>query len=133
MVTRLLSTIVALGAAVTSAAQTEPPPWQWSEERVAQEVERVRAGRDLTPDRWPDNGRVAVLLSFDVDNETVWLRDGDTNVGGLSQGQFGGRRGLVRVLALLDEYGIPASFFGPAMSFTLNPDHDSGNSGVGPS
>ena len=65
---------------------------------------------------------MAVLLSFDVDNETILLRDGDTSVGGLSQGQFGGRRGLPRVLELLDEYEIAASFFGPAMSFTLNTD-----------
>ncbi len=103
-------------------AQEDVPPWQWSEERVFSEVNKVRAGRDLNPESWPDGGRVAVLLSFDVDNETVWLRDGDTSVGGLSQGQHGARRGLPRILALLDEYEIPASFFGPAMSFTLSPE-----------
>ena len=118
---KIVMTAAAMGVTATSIAQDEPPPWRWTEERVFTEVERVRAGRDLTPERWPEDGRVAVLLSFDVDNETVWLRDGDTNVGGLSQGQFGGRRGLPRVLSLLDEYEIPASFFGPAMSFTLNP------------
>lgn len=111
-------------ASVSSAAalaQDEPPPWQWDEEKVLAEVNRVRAGRDLTPAAWPDGKRVAVLLSFDVDNETVWLRDGDTSVGGLSQGEHGARRGLPRVLDLLDDYDIAASFFGPALSFTLNP------------
>ncbi|MDX1480382.1 MAG: polysaccharide deacetylase [Woeseiaceae bacterium] len=112
---------IALLASVECVAQEDPPPWQWSEERVFSEVNRVRAGRDLTPETWPDGGRVAVLLSFDVDNETIWLRDGDTSVGGLSQGQYGARRGLPRVLSLLDDYGIAASFFGPAMSFTLDP------------
>lgn len=113
--------LISILSLVTSAlAQDDTPPWQWSEERVFAEVNKVRAGRDLNPDRWPDGGRVAVLLSFDVDNETVWLRDGDTSVGGLSQGQHGGRRGLPRILDLLDEYEIPASFFGPALSFTLN-------------
>jgi len=102
-------------------AQESVPSWQWSEERVFVAVNKVRAGRDLNPARWPGNARVAVLLSFDVDNETVWIRDGDTGIGGLSQGQFGARRGLRRVLELLDEYELPASFFGPAMSFTLNP------------
>ena len=116
--------LLALAVVVPGAAtaQEEDPPWRWSEERVFAEVERVRAGRSLNPDEWPDGARVAVLLSFDVDNETVWLRDGDTNVGGLSQGEYGSRVALGRVLDLLDEYGIAASFFGPAMSFTLAPE-----------
>jgi peptidoglycan/xylan/chitin deacetylase (PgdA/CDA1 family) len=63
-----------------------------------------------------------VLLSFDVDNETVWLRNGDTGVGGLSQGEYGARVGLGRVVDLLDQYEIPASFFAPTMSFTLAPE-----------
>jgi len=104
-----------------ASAQTDEPPWEWSEERITSEVNRVRAGRDLNPAAWPDGGRVAVLLSFDVDNETIWLRDGDTNVGGLSQGEYGSRVGLGRVLELLQDYKIPASFFGPAVSFTLAP------------
>ena len=44
----------------------------------------------------------AGLLSFDVDNETDWLRDGDTSEGGLSQGQYGGRHSLPRILSLLE-------------------------------
>ncbi len=103
-------------------AQEDTPPWQWSEARVFEAVDRVRAGRSLNPDEWPDGGRVAVLLSFDVDNETIWLRNGDTNVGGLSQGQYGARVGLPRIVNLLDQYGVPASFFGPALSFTLAPE-----------
>lgn len=103
-------------------AQEDTPPWQWSEARVFEAVDRVRAGRSLNPDEWPDGGRVAVLLSFDVDNETIWLRNGDTNVGGLSQGQYGARVGLPRIVNLLDQYRVPASFFGPALSFTLAPE-----------
>ncbi|MDH3732391.1 MAG: polysaccharide deacetylase [Gemmatimonadota bacterium] len=102
-------------------AQEDLPPWQWPEERIFAEVERVRAGRSLNPDSWPGGARVAVLLSFDVDNETVWLRNGDTNVGGLSQGEYGSRVALGRVVDLLDEFDIAASFFAPAMSFTLAP------------
>lgn len=102
-------------------AQEPVPPWQWSDERINLEVGKVRAGRDLNPDVWPDNGKVAVLLSFDVDNETVWLRNGDTSIGGLSQGEYGSRVALGRVLELLDEYQLPASFFGPAVSFSLAP------------
>ena len=107
---------------VLALAQDEPPSWEWSDEQILEAVNKVRAGRDLTPDTWPDGGRVAVLLSFDVDNETIWLRNNDTNVGGLSQGQYGARVALGRILRLLDEYEIPASFFGPAISFWLNRD-----------
>ncbi len=118
-----LCTLVALSAALPAPARAQEadPPWQWSEARVFEAVERVRAGRSLNPDSWPGGARVAVLLSFDVDNETIWLRNGDTSVGGLSQGQFGSRVGLPRIVRLLDDYEIPASFFGPAMSFTLAP------------
>ena len=108
-------------AASVAAQEEDDPPWRWSEARVFEAVNRVRAGRDLNPDAWPDGGRVAVLLSFDVDNETVWLRNGDTNVGGLSQGEYGSRVALGRVIDLLDEFDIPASFFGPALSFSLAP------------
>ena len=103
-------------------AQDEDPSWAWSEERIGNAVNKVRAGRDLTPDHWPGGARVAVLLSFDVDNETIWLRNGDTSVGGLSQGQYGARVGLGRILRLLDEHDIGASFFGPAISFSLAPE-----------
>jgi peptidoglycan/xylan/chitin deacetylase (PgdA/CDA1 family) len=103
-------------------AAAEEPSWAWSEDRVTQAVNRVRAGRDLNPQSWPGGARVAVLLSFDVDNETLWLRNGDTNVGGLSQGEYGSRVALGRILRLLDEAEIPASFFGPAMSFSLAPE-----------
>ena len=46
-------------------------------------VNAVRAGRSLQPKAWPNGARVAVLLSFDVDNETVALRYGEPTVGSL--------------------------------------------------
>ena len=110
------------GAMSGSYAQMAPEPWNWTDEVVAQAVNKVRAGRDLNPASWPGNARVAVLFSFDVDTETSWLRNGDTNVGGLSQGQYGLRVALGRILELLDEHEIPATFFGPAVSFSLAPD-----------
>lgn len=38
----------------------------------------VRAGKDLTPPRWPGGAQVAVALSFDLDDESTALRDGET-------------------------------------------------------
>lgn len=109
---------------VAQAAQAEDPRpgWQWSDEEVLATVEAVRAGRDLTPASWPGGARVAALLSFDVDNETVTgLRFGDATVGSLSQGEYGSRVALGRVVSLLDRHQIPASFFIPAVSMRLNP------------
>ncbi|MEE4280233.1 MAG: polysaccharide deacetylase [Halieaceae bacterium] len=85
-------------------------------------VNAVRAGRDLTPEQWPGGARVAVLLSFDVDNETVMgLRDGEVDMGRLSQGQYGHRVALPRVVELMDREEIPATFFFPAWSLKIAP------------
>lgn len=98
----------------------ELAPWQWDEAVWRRHVEHVRAGRSLAP-AWPDGARVAVALSFDSDHETIPLRNGDTAPGLLSQGEYGSRVGAPRILALLAERGIPATFFMPAVSALLHP------------
>jgi peptidoglycan/xylan/chitin deacetylase (PgdA/CDA1 family) len=104
----------------------EPSPdersWTWPESRWRAIVEKVRAGRRLLPDAWPGGARVAVALSFDFDNETPSLRDNQTSPSVLSQGEFGSRAGLPRVLDLLERHGIHATFFIPAVSALLYPD-----------
>lgn len=113
---------------VTSACvqlQTLPSrdePWDWSVERIEASVDSIRAGRDLNPEFWPGGARVAILLSFDVDNETVWVKNANFSIGNLSQGQYGARVGLPRILDVLDEYQVPASFFVPVISFEISPD-----------
>lgn len=103
--------------------QERGEPWNWSEEFVRAGVNRVRAGRDLNPDSWPGGARVAVLLSFDVDNETVQgLRTGSFSIGPLSQGEYGARVALPRVVRLLDSENVPATFFFPAWSLKLAPE-----------
>ena len=97
------------------------PGWEWSLERAIETVNAVRAGRSLQPTAWPNGARVAVALSFDVDNETISLRFGQPTIGALSQGEYGARVGLGRVVDLLDRHQIPASFFIPAVSLRLNP------------
>ena len=95
--------------------------WQWSDERILDSVRRIRAGRDLQPSTWPDGARVAVLLSFDVDNESYYLRDGRPTIGTLSQAEYGARVGLPRILERLDRHQIPASFFIPAVTLLIQP------------
>ncbi|MEE4360746.1 MAG: polysaccharide deacetylase [Pseudomonadales bacterium] len=118
----LLALVLALAPAVR-AAPAEVPPWDWPEARVRAAVDQVRAGRDLTPPSWPGGARVAVLLSFDVDNETVHgLRTGEVSIGPLSEGEYGHRVALPRILALLERERIPASFFFPAWSLKIAPE-----------
>ena len=117
--------ILTLGFSVAcqqAAPQEAPAPWTLSEAELRQIVGRARAGRDLTPPSWPGGARVAVGLSFDLDNETGSLRDSRHSPSLLSQGEYGSRAGLPRVLALLDRDQIPASFFVPAVSALLYPD-----------
>lgn len=97
------------------------PGWQWTFDSAMTVVNAVRAGRSLQPASWPNGARVAVLLSFDVDNETISLRFGEPTVGHLSQMQYGARVGLPRVVNLLDRHRIPATFFIPSVSLAITP------------
>src|ERR687885_767844 len=97
-------------------------PWRWPEAHWRAAVERVRAGSSLKPSSWPAGARVAVALSFDSDHETIPLRDGETQPGKLSQGEYGARAGVPRILNLLAQHDICASFFMPAVSALLHPD-----------
>src|SRR5215471_21099047 len=96
-----------------------PIPIDANEDQVHKAVDLVRAGQKLTPKAWPNGARVAVCLSFDVDNELL-ARRAPLPVP-LSQGEYGATTGLPRVLDLLDRQSIPASFYIPAMSAALHP------------
>jgi peptidoglycan/xylan/chitin deacetylase (PgdA/CDA1 family) len=108
------------------AGQTNPKQeeqaWQWSMEKVKSAVNKVRAGKDLTPKAWPEGTKVAVALSFDFDAETNALRDKELSPGVLSQGEYAARTAIPRILALLDKYKIPATFFVPAITAKLHPE-----------
>jgi peptidoglycan/xylan/chitin deacetylase (PgdA/CDA1 family) len=101
---------------------SDEPPWTWEEPRWRGLVERVRAGRSLRASSWPGGASVAVALSFDSDHETIPLRNGETHPGRLSQGEYGARVGVPRILGLLERHRVPASFFVPAVSALLHPD-----------
>src|SRR5450432_550945 len=82
----------------------------------------VGVGQRLKPKHWPNGARVAVALSFDVDNATVPLSRGDFGSEVISRGQYGAVDGLPRILRVLDKEDVPASFFIPAVSAALNPE-----------
>src|SRR5262252_1640651 len=79
------------------AQQPSPPgvppiPIDATEEQVKEAVSLVRAGEKLTPKAWPNGARIAVCLSFDVDNELLWRRTPLPVP--LSQGEYGATTGL---------------------------------------
>jgi peptidoglycan/xylan/chitin deacetylase (PgdA/CDA1 family) len=120
---RLLLVVPLLAGSLAAQTPTRlRPAWEWSNDTIKTVVNAVRAGRSLQPKQWPDGARVAVLLSFDVDNETLSLRTGEPTVGALSQGEYGARVALGRVVGLLERHSIPASFFIPAVSLMLHPE-----------
>ena len=104
-------------------AQEDKPFWQWTPEDMKAHVKTVRGGKDMTPAQWPSGAKVAVSISFDFDTEPVWFGfQGNRSPSYMSRGEYGARRGLPRVLALLDKHEIPATFFIPAASMVLHPE-----------
>src|SRR5260370_7899394 len=95
--------------------QVSLEPWQWPEEHWGKLVGHVRAGRAYRPQSWKDGARCAVALSFDSDHETNELRDGGKSIGRLCWGEYGARVCVPRILALLERYGVRATFSVPAV------------------
>ncbi|CAN5173879.1 polysaccharide deacetylase [soil metagenome] len=107
---------------MTSPVPPKTDPWTWPEAVWRGAVDHVRAGRSLKPSRWKDGASFAVALSFDSDHETIELRNGGRSYSKLSQGQYGARAGMPRILTMLQRHGVPASFFMPAVAAMLNED-----------
>lgn len=106
------------------AQQPAPDPLpgtKLSLDQLKEQFFRVSAGRRIKPRSWPNGARVAVALSFDVDNATHSLARGLLGANELSIGEYGAIDGLPRILRLLDKYEVPASFFIPAVSDLLHP------------
>lgn len=112
--------------AASAFAQTAPPVsmpgLKLSLDELRAQYTHVGIGRRLKPKVWPNGARVAVALSFDVDNATVPLNHGDLGSEVISRGHYGAVDGLPRILRLLDDQNVPASFFIPAVSAALDPD-----------
>ena len=105
-------------------AQSRPDPLPGttlSLEQLGHQMFHVSAGRRLKPASWPGGARVAVGLSFDVDNATATLSTGTLDYEILSRGEYGAVDGLPRILRMLDRQRVPASFFIPAVSALLHP------------
>jgi peptidoglycan/xylan/chitin deacetylase (PgdA/CDA1 family) len=73
--------------------------------------------------RWKERYRCAVTISVDFDAESLWSGTFRlTTPSPLSRGDYDIRAGLPRILALLDEQGIPATFMVPGQVIDDHPD-----------
>ena len=76
--------------------------------------------------QWPDGKQCAVVLSFDVDAESGFVfRHPDrarNQLDEIEERRFGVRTGVVRILRLLNRYGLPATFFVPGFTIRNYPD-----------
>ena len=117
-----LYTLCVISAAAQQQGLPAQPGTRWTDEQLRAAVAPARVGQKLTPKSWPGDARVAVCLSFDVDNESYLLARGETSPTTLSAADFGAETGLPRILRLLDHSQIPATFFIPAVSALLHPE-----------
>jgi peptidoglycan/xylan/chitin deacetylase (PgdA/CDA1 family) len=74
---------------------------------------------------WPGNANCAAMITINLDAEYFWLSldPGCSNwPKTLSMGQYGIKRGLGRVLDVLDQYDVKATFFVPGRVAELYPE-----------
>jgi peptidoglycan-N-acetylglucosamine deacetylase len=81
---------------------------------------------------WQSDKKSAVALTFDFDGRSVWTSFGLTTPMPLSRGDYGANVGVPRILGLLKQFNIPATFFIPADTIFRYPDtvkqiHDEGH------
>lgn len=75
--------------------------------------------------QWPNNKRMAFILSFDIDAETLWLTRNSINYHHpmhLSRGLYAVKQGVPRILKMLDALDLKATFFTPAYTAELHPE-----------
>jgi len=114
--------VAAVLASAVLVAQARPQPGvKLTLDQLKAQMFHVSAGKRLKPKSWPNGARVAVGLSFDVDNASANLATGDLLSESISRGEYGAVDGVPRILRLLDKYQLPASFFIPAVSHLLHP------------
>ena len=81
--------------------------------------------QDPNPVSWPNGKRVAVMLTFDFDADTLWLSRDPENAmrpGTVSQGQYGAKVGVPKILDALRDAEVPATFFVPGWTAETYPD-----------
>ena len=92
---------------------------------VLSELQRHARRIPLMGLQWPGGKRIAVVLSFDVDGEAGMLSLDANNrdrLGVLSAGAYGPNVGVPRILTLLADLGVRATFFVPGFTADMHPE-----------
>ncbi len=79
----------------------------------------------MPPVKWPDGARCAVMLTFDLDAETLMLYRDPANAQKpvlLSMARYGPKTAVPEVLELLAGFGLKATFFIPSWVIENHPD-----------
>ena len=97
------------------------PGTKWSVDEIKRAVAPVRTGPKLVP-KWPNGAKVAVCMTYDIDNESPLVDNNNLLPTPLSETEYGATSGLPRILTLLDQERLPATFYLPAVSAILAPD-----------
>lgn len=84
-------------------------------------LKTARTDRTLRAVTWPDNARCGVTFTFDFDAQTVFMAI-KADATQVTQGEFGARVGIWRVLDLLDRYDVKATFFVPGLTAEMYPE-----------
>src|SRR5271165_2322970 len=98
--------------------------WQTRDPAVRRTIGSIMENLPAHFPAWPGDAEVAVALTFDVDGEAPWLSEGPEyarRLTMLSQGRFGPGRGLGRILGLLAELEVTATFYVPGHTADQHP------------
>ena len=76
---------------------------------------------------WKNGAKTAFNIGFDLDGETIWrnkavrLPNGESYLKGSSIGRYGPKKGAYRILEILDQYALKATWFVPAETIETFP------------
>ena len=85
------------------------------------ELKTAKAERTLSKVTWPNGARCAVTFTFDFDAQSVFLAI-KADATQVTQGEFGARVGIWRLLDLFDKLNIKVTIFVPGLTAELYPE-----------
>ena len=82
------------------------------------------SGSDSKAMKWPNGAKCAVCFTFDFDAESLWLAREEKNsrlLATLSQGRYGAKVGVPKILELLAQENLKGTFFTPGWTIDNHP------------
>ena len=82
------------------------------------------SGSDSKAVKWPNGAKCAVCFTFDFDAESLWLAREEKNsrlLATLSQGRYGAKVGVPKIIELLAQEGLKGTFFTPGWTIDNHP------------